>query len=697
MAEKGKRSNRLISEQSTYLREAAYQPVEWFPWCSEAFEKAKREGKPVLLDIGAAWCHWCHVMDEGTYENQKIAKIINEKFVAVKIDRDERPDVDSRYQKAVNAMTGQGGWPLTVFTDHEGRPFYGGTYFPPEPAGDLPGFDEVLERVYDYYTKNQADAAEIGQRVIASLKAEMERGGSAEMKHSVLKAAMHEMLGEADTINGGFGHMPKFPHAGAVEFLMASFSRGSTETLPVIVMTLNRMQSGGINDQLGGGFHRYSTDEKWIVPHFEKMSYDNAGLLRNYVHGYQLFRDEDYRRTARNTLYFLTTVLKGDNGFYASQDADSFPGDDGDYWTWTPSEAASVLGGREWEAASLYYHLHGRAEMHDRRDRHVLFRAMTTDSLAAQLSISPGKCAELIERANKLLLLEREKRPAPKVDRTVFANWNGMIISSIYEYSRTFGDTTIAATCRSFLEYALRHSFSADTGFAHVISRPCNSHGMLEDQVQSGLALLDAFCFHGDAVFLEAAISVADLLAGRYTTPSGLLSDRERGTSFDGNPSLSAIDNTPLFDAPNASPNAAAAIFFQRLEAITGRSIYLSHSEKILSAAMPYCAGTGSYSGSMFQAADLQINGVASVVVVGTPGDQRYDELLSAAGMLYLPGKELIAVDASASQHSMYSDTIRAMIEQTARKHRTFAFLCRGNSCSAPAGSETELLRAAGK
>ena len=695
MADTGNSANRLVNERSTYLRDAAMQPVDWFPWCHEAFEKAHREGKPVLLDIGASWCHWCHVMDEGTYEDKHIAQMINEKFVAVKVDRDERPDIDGRYQKAVNAMTGQGGWPLTVFLDDEGRPFYGGTYFPPKQSGQLPGLDEVLEKVHDYYSSNREDALETGKRVLSALKTERNDKSEA-VRASLLSAACHQMIAESDMKYGGFGHSPKFPHTAAIEFLMAAFRRGNNGALPVIIATLNKMQEGGIFDQLGGGFHRYSTDEKWIVPHFEKMSYDNAFLLKNYVHGYQIFRDEEYRKTADLVMNFVRSKLKSETGFYATQDADAIPGDDGDYWTWSPSELSYVLGGKEKEVASFVYHIRGEAEMHGRSDRHVLYRAMTVTQAAERLSLTRTEAEQMLNAARNKMLLARQKRPSPRVDRTVFSNWNGMVISSVYEYARTFKLDSDADFCRKATEYSIAHAFDEETGFLHVVDSSRKVPGMLEDQVQMGLSLIDAICYHGNEIFLRTAVSVAKILSSRYALSSGLLSDTDRHLATPDFNELSSIENIQLYDSPNPSPNASAAMFFQRLEAVTGEHSYLDSSQRILNAASHFCFESGSFAGSYFQALDSNINGIASLVIVGSEGERNFEELKAASSQIYLPAKETIFVDLSSGCRKLYSETITGMIERAEKAKKAFAFLCRGTTCSSPSGSAEELIKTVG-
>lgn len=692
MPSAAKRQNRLEGEHSTYLSHAANQRVDWFPWCDEAFSRAREQKKPILLDIGASWCHWCHVMDDGTYEHESVAERINRHFVAIKVDRDERPDIDARYQKAVNAMTGQGGWPLTVFMDDDGRPFYGGTYFPPESSGGMPGFLEVLDKVSSYYSESGSDAREVGRRVAAAIM-EDKAQPPGDVKSSVVSAALHRMVEEADAANGGFGHAPKFPHTAAMEFLMAQMSRGETEAVPVILMTLNRMQSGGIHDQIGGGFHRYSTDHAWIVPHFEKMTYDNAGLIRNYLHGYQIFHDEEYRKTADGIAAFFVNTLYGDNGFFASQDADAFPGDDGDFWTWTPAELSEAATGREREAAALHFHIRGAAEMHGRRDRHVLYRAMDAVEVAESMSLGKDETQKLISSAMEKMLEARKRRPVPSVDRTVYSNWNGMAISSLYEYARTFLNEDIASKCRLAVDAALASSFDEEQGFLHTVGGNRAVHGLLEDQVHMGHALLDAFCYHGVPAYISAAKSVAEIIVLDYALPSGALNDIDRRVEAQKNTGLHSSDNVQLFDSPCASPNASASLFLQRIASITGDSTFDRHAAGILMYSVPRCAGSGTYAGAMFQAMDMQLNGIPQIVIAGDASSPGFMELRRAAGAAYLPGKEVICVDTTSSAAPQFSDTVNAMILKSASSGRAIAFLCTGKTCSAPADNATELLR----
>lgn len=355
--------NRLSGEKSAYLRHAAHQKIDWHPWSDEVFEKARRENKPVFLSTGAVWCHWCHVMAKECFEDEEVTRLLNEHFLNIKLDRDERPEIDRRYQKAVIAMGSPGGWPLSVFLTPDRKPFFGGTYFPPDDLYGRPGFKRVLRSVVEFYHTNGIRVYEYSDRVMDFLKTAPMPSG--EIGGSLLDQAVRDILSEYDPQNGGFGKMPKFPMPGAMEFLMRRYFFTGNESVGLVVRkTLEAMAKGGFHDQLGGGFHRYSVDEGWIVPHFEKMADDNSWLLRNYVDAYALFGDRYFRDVAKGVTGFFRDVLSDpEGGFYASQDADVTPDDEGGYFTWREKDFRKVLNDDEYRALSLHL-LHERGAMH---------------------------------------------------------------------------------------------------------------------------------------------------------------------------------------------------------------------------------------------------------------------------------------------------------------------------------------------
>src|SRR3954465_8904292 len=393
--------NSLSRAASSYLRSAAHQPIRWHEWGEEAFALAQRENKPILLDIGAVWCHWCHVMDRESYDDPEVATLINEKFIAVKVDRDERPDIDARYQAAVSAISGQGGWPLTAFLTPDGKPFYGGTYFPPVEHYGRPSFRRVLASIAEAYKSKRDEVTESAQQVMSAIsQAEAFAGKSSDFSPDVIDKIVDSAAKMFDVQHGGFGTSPKFPHPSALDLLIDRYANKREQYLGVIInTTLEKMANGGVYDQLAGGFHRYSVDERWVVPHFEKMVYDNSELLKNYVHGYQATGNEFFAHIARDIIRWMDEWLsdRERGGFYASQDADINMDDDGDYFTWTLAEAREVLTPEEAEIAALYYDIGEVGEMHHNPAKNVLFVAASPQQIAAQINKSEEEVGHLLE------------------------------------------------------------------------------------------------------------------------------------------------------------------------------------------------------------------------------------------------------------------------------------------------------------
>jgi uncharacterized protein YyaL (SSP411 family) len=426
--------NSLAQAASSYLRSARHQPVKWHAWGEAAFERAQAEDKPILLDIGAVWCHWCHVMDRESYENAEIAGLINAHFVAVKVDRDERPDVDARYQAAVSAMSGQGGWPLTAVLTPDGRPFFGGTYFPPADRYGRPGFGRVLATMAQAWRERREEALESAASVVAAIEQNesFSGGGGGELTLALVDKIAGSALKQFDPRNGGFGTQPKFPHPAALDLLLeVAMNRDNGEAAVAFAVTLEKMARGGVYDQLAGGFHRYSVDERWVVPHFEKMLYDNTELLRNYVHGFQSFVRQDFLETAQQIVEWLDATLsdRERGGFYASQDADISLDDDGDYFTWTIAEAAAVLDPAELTFAADYWDIGELGDMHHNPAKNVLHIKQTLEEKAVQGGDLEAM-RTLRDAAQQKLLTARVARPTPFIDRTLYTGWNAMAVTA---------------------------------------------------------------------------------------------------------------------------------------------------------------------------------------------------------------------------------------------------------------------------
>jgi uncharacterized protein YyaL (SSP411 family) len=638
--------NRLKDSASPYLRSAAHQPIDWYEWGEEAFRKARAEGKPVLLDIGAVWCHWCHVIDRESYENPEIAAMINHLFVPVKVDRDERPDVDARYQSAISAISGQGGWPLTAFLTPDGKPFYGGTYFPPEDSMGRPGFKRILLSVSEAF-KTRRPEVDSSARALeeAVAKAELFHGARGEFDAGVVDAIVESALGQFDEAHGGFGHAPKFPHSSTVDLLLERYqATRDAQLLHVAQRTLEGMALGGVYDQVGGGFHRYSVDERWCVPHFEKMTYDNSELLKNYLHGYQVTRNLLFRETAEGIIAWVGEVLSDQQqgGFYASQDADQTLDDDGDYFTWTQTELRAVLTAEEARAAELYYDVGPRGEMRHDPERNVLWVATSIGDLASQLKLDEPATRLLLARAKgKLLHARRDRRPVPAIDQTFYTGWNAMFVSAYLEAARVLG----RKDCRNFalktLDRILAEAWDESKGFLHRVGGP-RLEGSLDDQVFAIAALLDAWETMLDPRYFQIAEQAMRLTVERFGDPEGGgFFDRAKDAAPMGG---LEVRRKPLQDSPTPAGNSVAAIVLDRLHALTGEKLYREWAEKTLESFAALAPKYGLFAAAYGLAALLHARHPLQVVVTGDANDPKAAELEKAARETYRFGKSLLRV-----------------------------------------------------
>ncbi len=530
------KKNSLERAASAYLRSAMHQPVDWQEWGEAAFALAQAEDKPILLDIGAVWCHWCHVMDRESYENGETAKIINEHFVPVKVDRDERPDVDSRYQAAVAAISGQGGWPLTAFLTPDGKPYFGGTYFPPQDQHGRPGFPRVLLTMAEAFEKQRDEVNDSAGSVIAAIEHNESFVGTAGNPGPELVAKLVEStVKQFDARSGGFGSQPKFPHSGAIDLLLDVASRSSVDEAAregartAATVTLEKMAQGGIYDHLAGGFHRYSVDERWVVPHFEKMAYDNSELLKNYVHAYQTFVQPESARVAREMIRWMDEWLsdREQGGFYASQDADFSLDDDGDYFTWTRDEAAAVLTAEEMAVAGAYYDIGEIGDMHHDPAKNVLHVRVRLENVAKSNGVTVEVARERLASAKEKLYAARLKRATPYVDKTVYVAWNGMCISAYLEAGRVLDMPEVKAFALKSLDRVLKVAWDAAAGMAHVVAygeaggSAARVAGVLDDYVFLGHAALDAWEATGEMRYYTAAEEIAASAVARFYDPVG--------------------------------------------------------------------------------------------------------------------------------------------------------------------------------
>ncbi|MGD0271085.1 MAG: thioredoxin domain-containing protein [Candidatus Sulfotelmatobacter sp.] len=733
--------NSLARASSAYLRSAMHQPIQWHEWGEEAFAAARRENKPMLLDIGAVWCHWCHVMDRESYDDAEVAAIVNEHFVAVKVDRDERPDIDSRYQAAVSAVSGQGGWPLTAFLTPDGKPFYGGTYFPPVDGYGRPGFKRVLTSIANAYKEKNGEVVEQAKMVESAIaQAESFAGKSGRVSAGIIDAIEKSAFGMFDAEHGGFGQAPKFPHPSALDLLIERYAGkiksptsraesaremghprdfdGDDEQLRnLIVTTLQHMALGGVYDQLAGGFHRYSVDERWVVPHFEKMCYDNSELLKNYVHGYQATGSEFLADVARDIIRWMDEWLsdRERGGFYASQDADISMDDDGDYFTWTLDEARAVLSEDEAQVAALHYDINEIGEMHHNPAKNVLYVRASIEEIAARMKISAERVSELLDSAKKKMYAARLLRPTPYVDKTVYVGWNSMCVSAYLEAAKVLGledarRFALRSLDRVLAEAWKAHSNTADEASAaprslllHVVSYsdPAASHrevsGLLDDYAATAIACLDAYEATADLSYFKFAQAIADAMIARFFDSTG-------GGFFDAEPlgegkSLGVLSTRrkPVQDSPTPAGNPMAAIALLRLHHYTGDEGYRDKAELTLEAFAGVAEQFGIFVGT-YGIAVLHLfeNPVQVVVIDGSGSDEGALALSAAAVASFAFNKSVLRLKANQAVVGNLPPALAATIPNLPqlKSGSSFAVLCSGFSCQPPVTDPVELRRA---
>ncbi|PYO94956.1 MAG: thioredoxin domain-containing protein [Gemmatimonadetes bacterium] len=654
--------NQLAAEASAYLKSAAHQPVHWTPWSDAAFARARAEHKPILLDIGAVWCHWCHVMDGESYEDPAIAELLNRDFVCIKVDRDERPDVDTRYQRAVQALSGQGGWPLTAFLTPDGEVFFGGTYFPPDNNSyGRPGFHRVLLEIARAFREEQervtTNARAIREHVVQSLDETKPGSVSAD----ILSAGADQMARLFDVRYGGFGTAPKFPHPAALEFLLARWydsPEGHAWQREIVDKTLAGMARGGVRDHVGGGFHRYSVDERWIVPHFEKMSYDNSELLRAYLSAYAAFGDPLYKEVATGIVDWVLEIMtsRDEAAFATSQDADLTFGDDGDYWTWTLEETKGALDAREGAVASRVFDIEETGEMHHNAKKNVLWWKQ-----------DPADDERPILRAAiRTLKAARDRRTAPFVDRTAYVNWNAMMAGAFLQAGAMLDRPECNDLALSVLERIWATAWDAGGGMSHVVGRR-EPRGMLDDNVQSAAAFLDGYEATGENKWLERATQIMTYCEQAHSDGSPGYFDiaATSGAAY-----LSARAK-PVQDAPTPSPNGVAALVLARLWALTDKPEWRARLDRQLGAFAGSARELSLHGSTLLRAIDWAVNPVTRVEVSGPNGDGPACAMHLLALQRYRPRKVVI----------------RKLADRPA------ATVCIGTSCSLPVTTREALAR----
>jgi uncharacterized protein YyaL (SSP411 family) len=704
--------NQLKHAASSYLSSARHQPVHWQPWGEAAFARAQAEDKPILLDIGAVWCHWCHVMDRESYEDPEIVALINQHFVAVKVDRDERPDVDARYQAAVSAISGQGGWPLTAFLTPDGRPYFGGTYIPRDERYGRPGIGRVLLAMAEVWRERREEALETAGSVMAAIEHNESfsgRGGALNL--ALVDKIAASIIAQFDARNGGFGSQPKFPHPAALDLLLeVAVNRGNEPAREAFATTLEKMARGGVYDQLAGGFHRYSVDERWVVPHFEKMLYDNTELLRNYVHGYQsplpqMIR-EDFAGVAQEIVVWFDATMtdRERGGFYASQDADVGLDDDGDYFTWTLEEARAVLGPEELGFAVKYWDIGELGDMHHNPAKNVLHVTQSLAELAAQSGVREESLRTLRDSARTKLLAARAQRPAPFIDRTLYTGWNAMAVTAYIETASVLRIDKAREFALLTLNRLLDDAWGGRTTLRHVIAYPDglspreSAPGTLDDYAFTVNACIDGWLASGGMMFYRAAIKLADAMIEQFH-------DASSGGFFDTSAPLNdepaqiplgalTARRKPLQDTPTPAGNPTAAAALLRLEALSGRKEYREIAENALACFAGIVEHFGLYAGSYGLAAERFLLDPVQVVIVGSGAEADGMEAAAIAG--FAVNKTVMRIDPSRLVPGGLPEALEETLLQVPKPAgaKAWALVCRGRTCLPPITDGEALLKA---
>ncbi|MDO8635368.1 MAG: thioredoxin domain-containing protein [Dehalococcoidia bacterium] len=677
-------ANRLINETSPYLLQHAHNPVDWYPWGEEAFRHAKEKNKPIFLSIGYSSCHWCHVMERESFENDQIAGLMNELFISIKVDREERPDLDQIYMAAVQILTGRGGWPLNVFITPEGKPFYGGTYFPPEDSAGMAGFPRVLRSIAAaYHTKPDELARAVSQLQSQLQNHQVPRPGNEPLTGDILDTAFGHLQKGFDYANGGFGAAPKFPQPMALEFLLHYYLRShSPQVLQMVETSLTNMARGGIFDQLGGGFHRYSTDANWLVPHFEKMLYDNALLSRLYLHAYQATGKPFYRHIAEETLdYVAREMTSPEGGFYSAQDADS-EGVEGKYYVWKLEEIVTLLGKYEARILNRYF---GVTDEGNFDGANILFRAENPESLAIEIGLTPGEIEGSIQRSKKLLLEVRERRVKPARDEKVLAAWNGLMMTAFAEAANILDRQDyrqIARTNAIFLLGAMREGRwllrSYKDGKAKI-------PGYLEDYAAmiDGLLALHSATF--EPGWLVEARQLADTMVEEFW-------DGSEKVFYDTGRRHEMLFLRPrdIFDnvIPSGSSNAARVLL--HMAAITGNRDYARPAITMLRSMRNMMLEYPSGMANWLCALDFNFSTPVEIAIIGTRDDAGTQALVSVIYNKFIPNKIVVGRDTTLLAQT---EGIPLLEQRNMVDGRPTAYVCENYSCLQPATDTEELRR----
>ncbi len=669
--------NHLIHETSPYLLQHAHNPVNWYPWCEEALKKAEQENKPIFLSVGYSSCHWCHVMEHESFENEEIAKIMNENFISIKVDREERPDLDDIYQKVCQMSTGQGGWPLSVFLTPDQRPFYVGTYFPILDSYGRPGFGSILRQLAQAWKEKPNDVKKAAENFMSTLQQAEHVTTPAKLEKTILDEAAVNLIQIADNTYGGFGSAPKFPNAANLSFLLRYSKISKVSRFSEFVLkTLTKMARGGIFDQVGGGFHRYSTDARWLVPHFEKMLYDNALLPIVYVEAYQITKDPFYLDVIKRTLGFvLREMASKEGGFYSALDADS-EGEEGKYYVWKKKEIRDILGA-DAEVFFLYYDVTDGGNFEGNT---ILNNNISTSSVAFHFGITEDKVRQIVSDGEKKLLDARAMRVRPGLDDKILTSWNALMISAFAKaYRVTDGRSYLEAAerCISFIE---KNLITEGQLLRTYKDGKAKIHGYLEDYAYFVNALIDVFEANPHEKYLELATTLANYLVDHFW-------DAEHNSFY-----FTADNSEPLiirpknnYDLSMPSGNSVAALALLKLYHLTQQKSFLEISTKIMESFAIMAAENPFGFGFLLNTIYLYLQNPTEITLINTKNKELYDFLTKK----FLPESILVTIQNAdqlrqLSKHAFFTG-------KEFDDSKTTVFVCRNFSCSLPLATIPEI------
>jgi uncharacterized protein YyaL (SSP411 family) len=689
-------TNRLAEEKSPYLLQHAHNPVDWYPWSSDAFEKARREDKPIFLSIGYSTCHWCHVMERESFEDERVAALLNRDFVPIKVDREERPDVDRIYMTFVQASTGGGGWPMSVWLTPDLKPFFGGTYFPPASRWGQPGFASVLTQIASAWRNDRRQIEDSARDVIEQLRQTVSIGAGrpGAVDYAMLDSAFFAFRRSFDTRLGGFGDAPKFPRPSVHNFLLRYYSRTQNrEALDMVLLTLREMAKGGMHDQLGGGFHRYSVDDHWFVPHFEKMLYDQAQLAISYLEAFQLTSDEVFAQTARRIFDYVLGDMTDEGGaFYSAEDADSVidPAQpdvkgEGAFYIWSAEEIRKHVGQPAADWFSYRYGVEERGNVaHDPHDeftgRNILYQKHTVEQTAAHFNREPEEVGAAVLRAGQILFEARSHRVRPHLDDKVLTAWNGLMISAFALGGAVLDESLYAKAARRGAEFLIGRMLDSNFGILLRRYRQADASipGFLDDYAFFTQGLVDLYEAQFDRRHLELAIRLTE-------KQHELFEDGQQGAFFN-----AAADDPSLvlrvkedYDGAEPSGNSVAALNLLRLAQMTGRADFRESAERLIGAFGSRISTLPAAIPQMLVACEFLLSEPQQIVIVGDRDAAHTGELLRTVHSRFASNRILLLVDSEETRHVLATG-IPALAGMTKLEGRAAAYVCRNYTCQLP-------------